>query len=72
MLCQRSRSNVGSSHYWAIGKALTDQIDIGAVKNVHVDKYVYPFFYLRMEIARTRASGGGGSKTVFTNCVPAM
>ena len=33
----------------AIGKALSDRIDKGAVKNVYVDKYVYPFLYLKLE-----------------------
>jgi len=33
----------------AIGKALTERIDKGAVKNSYVDKYVYPFLYLKLE-----------------------
>jgi predicted AlkP superfamily pyrophosphatase or phosphodiesterase len=32
----------------AIGKALSDRVDKG-VKNAYVDKYVYPFLYLRLE-----------------------
>ena len=33
----------------AIGHALSDRIDKGAVKNAYVDKYVYPFLYLKLE-----------------------
>lgn len=32
----------------AIGRALTNQIDVGAAKNVYVEKYVYPFLYLKL------------------------
>ena len=33
----------------AIEKALSEWIDTGAVKNAYVDKYVYPFLYLKLE-----------------------
>jgi arylsulfatase A-like enzyme len=33
----------------AIGKMLSERIDKGAVKNNYVDKYVYPFLYLKLE-----------------------
>jgi len=33
----------------AIAKALGDRIDGGAAKNVYVDKYVYPFLYIKLE-----------------------
>jgi hypothetical protein len=42
----------GESLARAIGKALSDWIDKGAVKNAYVDKYVYPFLYLKLEALR--------------------
>jgi predicted AlkP superfamily pyrophosphatase or phosphodiesterase len=39
----------GESVARAIGKAISDSIDKGAVKNTYVDKYVYPFLYLKLE-----------------------
>jgi hypothetical protein len=33
----------------AIGKTLSERIDKGAVKNVYLDKYVYPFLYLKLD-----------------------
>lgn len=33
----------------AIGHALSDRIDKGTVKNAYVDKYVYPFLYLKLD-----------------------
>jgi len=36
----------------AIGKALSEAIDKGGAKNAYVDKYVYPFLYLRLESLR--------------------
>jgi len=39
----------GESVARAIGKTLSTWIDRGAVKNVYVDKYVYPFLYLNLE-----------------------
>jgi Type I phosphodiesterase / nucleotide pyrophosphatase len=42
----------GESLALAIGKALSDWIDKGAVKNAYVDKYVYPFLYLKQETLR--------------------
>ena len=46
----RSRQAIaGESLAHAIAKALSDSIDKGAVKNAYVDKYVYPFLYLKLE-----------------------
>jgi hypothetical protein len=42
----------GESVARAIGKALSDWIDKGAVKNAYVDKYVYPFLYLKLDTLR--------------------
>jgi hypothetical protein len=33
----------------AIGKALSDSLDKAPAKNAYVDKYVYPFLYLKLE-----------------------
>jgi len=39
----------GESVARAVAKALSEWIDKGAVKNQYVDKYVYPFLYLKLE-----------------------
>jgi hypothetical protein len=39
----------GESVARAIGKALSDAMDKGAVKNAYVEKYIYPFLYLKLE-----------------------
>lgn len=39
----------GESLAHTIGRALSDSIDKSAVKNAYVDKYVYPFLYLKLE-----------------------
>jgi hypothetical protein len=36
----------------AISKGLSDWIDKGTVKNVYVEKYIYPFLYLKQEALR--------------------
>ena len=36
----------------AISNGLTDWIDKGTVKNVYVDKYIYPFLYLKLDALR--------------------
>jgi len=47
----------------AIGQALSGRIDKGAVKNVYVEKYVYPFLYLKLEaLQKQNAPLRGASK----------
>ncbi|MGA2737735.1 MAG: alkaline phosphatase family protein [Bryobacteraceae bacterium] len=50
MRAQRAISGENLAH--AIGKGLSDWIDKGAAKNAYVDKYVYPFLYLKQEMLR--------------------
>ena len=40
----------GESIARAIEKALSDRFDKGPLKNVYIDKYVYPFLYLNLEM----------------------
>lgn len=49
----RSRMAIsGESVARAIGRALSDWFDKGAPKNEYVEKYVYPFLYLKLETLR--------------------
>ena len=49
----RSRNAIsGESLAHAIGKGLSDWIDKGTAKTGYVDKYVYPFLYLKLEALR--------------------
>ena len=48
MRSQKTISGETIAH--SIGKVLSDWIDKSAVKNVYVDKYVYPFLYLKLEL----------------------
>jgi len=46
-----------------IGQALSGRLDKGAVKNVYVEKYVYPFLYLKLEtLQKQNAPLRGASK----------
>ena len=61
----RSRKAIaGESIARAIGKALSEWIDTGAVKNAYVDKYVYPFLYLKLETLRKQNTPLRGARKV--------
>jgi len=46
----------------AIGKALSELFDKGAVKDAYVDKYVYPFLYLKVETLRKQNIPARGAR----------
>ncbi|MGO4879752.1 MAG: alkaline phosphatase family protein [Bryobacteraceae bacterium] len=48
----------------AISKALSDRLDKGAVKNVYVDKYVYPFLYLKLDLLQRQSMPLRGARKV--------
>lgn len=52
----RPRKTVaGESLARAINKGLSDWVDKGAVKNVYVEKYIYPFLYLKLDALRRQS-----------------
>jgi hypothetical protein len=49
----RSRKSIpGENIARAIGSGLSESMDKGALKNSYVDKYVYPFLYLKLDLLR--------------------
>jgi len=50
MRSQKAISGENVAH--AIGRGLSEWLDKGAAKNAYVDKYVYPFLYLKLETLR--------------------
>jgi hypothetical protein len=52
----------GESVARAIGKALSDSFDKGVVKNAYVDKYVYPFLYLKLETLQKQNAPARGAR----------
>ena len=52
----------GESVARSIGRALSAWIDRGAEKNLYVEKYVYPFLYLKMEALRKQNTPVRGAR----------
>jgi arylsulfatase A-like enzyme len=52
----------GESVARAIGKALSDSFDKGPAKNAYVDKYVYPFLYLKLETLQKQNAPARGAR----------
>ncbi|MGC9949600.1 MAG: alkaline phosphatase family protein [Bryobacteraceae bacterium] len=46
----------------AIGQALSARIDKGAAKNAYVDKYVYPFLYLKLDALQKQNTPARGAR----------
>ena len=65
----------------AINQGLSEWVDKGATKNVYIDKYVYPFLYLKMDALRKQnanlnatrgAQSGGRSGSATGRAWPAI
>ena len=60
MRSQKAISGEGLAH--AIGKGLSDWIDKSAAKIGYVDKYVYPFLYLKLDALRKQNTPWRGAR----------